>query len=104
MKRTLNIIATTNANRVRAFCIKHNYYTDGNNDQYRNLLEYVDKVGRPLSEGALRIIAGNIVSHSVLNYVVDDEDSVKGMTVVDYMEELILNECCWLQLASEVKE
>ena len=92
MSKYLHLTATTNANRVRAFCIKHDYYTDGNNDQYRNLLTYVDQ-HKKLDRYALETIAGNIVGHSVLDYSVDPTENVNA---ADYMAELILNECCWI--------
>lgn len=90
MTKKLQLTATTNANRVRAFCIKHDYYTAGTNAEYMDLLGYVD-THKLLDVVSLEHIASNIVKHSDLT-----ELGLDYLSTVDYMVDNILNECCWI--------
>ena len=58
-----------NSNDVRLLCIRHNYYTKGNNEQYGNLLEsiYQNEMFNTTTHDIVRI-ATDILEHSNLDY------------------------------------
>lgn len=81
--------------KVRALCIKENYYTCGDNKAYENMLftlcentETVDNVMK---------IAADIAEHSDAERLIDvygiDAEQISGM-----IAEQIINECSYISL------
>lgn len=72
---------TVEAARLRGICIKHNYYTRGDNEAYGNmLLKFLD---HPITEKEIEWLAKDIKSHS------DTEDEVISIAYN------ILTEACY---------
>lgn len=69
------------AARLRGMCIKHNYYTRGNNEDYGNML--LKFSGKPVAETEIEWLAKDIKSHS------DTEDEVISIAFN------ILTEACY---------
>ena len=63
MTQITNLIARTDASRIRSLCIKQNWYTDGTCRAYDNLLAYCDEHSI-LDDLALDFIACDIYNHS----------------------------------------
>lgn len=88
----LNVMYIVSWDKVRSACISHNWYTRGNNDEYKNMLLTVCR-GHTLE--AIYNIAQDIYDHSdkkrIDNYFAGSEkEPVK--CIMDY----IINECCYM--------
>lgn len=57
------IMRSVGATKLRQMCIKHNYYTRGDNDEYRNML--MQYHGQDVAEAEIEWLARDIKSHSV---------------------------------------
>ena len=64
---------------IRTFCIRHNYYTHGNNAHYESMLTYV-YLNQPTTE-ALEWVANDILKHSD-----DPENTVTNVMYQLYKE------------------
>ena len=72
---------------VRSMCIKNGYYTCGDNEAYRKMLEFVN-THKPTTENIYKV-AVDIVAHSDLSVEgVDDVEMVEGM-MFDISEECV---------------
>lgn len=64
--------------RVRNMCIKHDYYTRGDNEAYRKMLEFVD-ANSPNKTNIYKV-AKDIVSHSDMDsYIGEDAELIQGV-------------------------
>lgn len=89
---------TTNAMKIRQFCVDHQYYTCGTVAEYENLLNYVD-LNKQLQEHSLEWIARDIIEHSTMSRDIDYWK--KEEELVTYMRNDILNEACCIYSPSE---
>lgn len=80
----LNLIVRTDADRIRSLCINEQYYTNGTNKEYDELLTFVDD-HRVLDEESLDWIAQNILDHSC--YFDETVSNIKFK---------ILNDACYI--------
>lgn len=69
--------------RVRNFCIEHDYYTCGDNDSYSKMLWYVEEHSKNPTIDDLYTVAMDIMKHSDLG------DSYEITTMLYYLQ----NEC-----------
>lgn len=90
----MRIISSDN---VRALCIRHDFYTYGDCDDYRHLLN--DLCGgydrQEVSDADIEGIALDIVSHSdreVFKHF--DLDEISSTTCLYVVAGLIANDCC----------
>ena len=74
-----------NWNRIRELCIRHNYYTKGDCEQYDNLWEFV--TFNKATGYNIKLAAMDIVAHSDGKSIFKDEDVD---TVVKQIEEEVL--------------
>lgn len=76
MKYGLVVRAFTTPIQVRQFCINHDFYTRGTNEEYDDLFDYVKKHPR-MDEIPLSVVVGDIIKHSDIDLdvwlgIVDD--------------------------------
>lgn len=55
---------------VRRICIEHNLYTNGTNEEYNELMEFVNEIGN-ITDYRLILIGRNILNHSITDYSLD---------------------------------
>ena len=65
-KFRLNLGAVASPESVRQFCINHNFYTDGDNEDYGGLLDYVEHHA-VMTPTTLSVIVDDIIEHSDLS-------------------------------------
>lgn len=80
----LNLTIRTDSSMIRSLCIKEQYYTNGTNAEYSELLTFVDD-HRDLNEESLEWIAQNILDHSC--YFDETKENIKFK---------ILNDSCYV--------
>lgn len=92
-KFRLNLRAVTSPEEVRQFCIKHNFYTDGDNEQYGELLDYVANHVE-MTTITLSVIVDDIVKHSDLS----DGDWIDENDMREDVTNWFLTEACRIYL------
>lgn len=55
---------------VRRICIDNNLYTNGTNEEYNELMEFVEEIGN-ITDYRLLLIGRNILNHSITDYSLD---------------------------------
>lgn len=82
----------TDMNKVRTTCIRQNWYTRGNNEEYSHLLNDMCAFEISQTEESIKAIAEDIFEHSKLDNCITKEEHIS--TIAFY----ILNDCCtyWL--------
>ena len=60
---------------VRAYCIKNDFYTRGDNQSYGAMLEFVDE--NDPTDRSVRLVAMDIITHSAKSYSFFDEGDVE---------------------------
>lgn len=79
------IIFKIDTDDLRNLCIRHNYYTRGDNKAYANIFE----MAKYNEEGDLIAVARDILDHS------DTNDTLEEVA------EYILNNCCYMSVSIE---
>lgn len=75
---------TLHSDDLRRLCITENFYTQGSNEQYINLLQSCNGLQNPTNE-QLYEIAQNIAKHS--NHV--EWCAASGMEYINFVEEIM---------------
>ena len=83
---------STNWDRIRNMCIKHNFYTRGTCEEYKDLMYFVQGCEIDMNEHDLIHIVRDIASHSDL-YGLGYSDSQEMYKHVEYC---ILNEATYI--------
>lgn len=71
---------------VRRICIDNNLYTNGTNEEYNELMEFVEEIGN-ITDYRLLLIGRNIFNHSITDYSLDTIITLlnsKLLITVDY--------------------
>jgi len=61
-----------NASAVKGLCIEENWYTNGNNEEYKHLLNVLVKEGKNITTNNIVAIATDIKQHSNTEHETDD--------------------------------
>lgn len=74
----IEAIQVWSAYEIRSMCVKNDYYTRGDNEAYRKMLNFVSE-HKPTTENIYKV-AVDIVAHSDLSEEgVDDIEMIEGM-------------------------
>lgn len=83
-----------NMDRMRNFCIRHDYFDAGSNKAYSSLLNFVQRnepTDRHIETAAIFIIARTSVFEDVLDGGTDAVDAVVDCIVWGIKEEVVIN-------------
>lgn len=88
------------SDKVRSLCIKDNYYTMGNNEQYENLLFNLCDESKSITLKQIEKIADDILQHSDWEKKAKSYGCDYDFLKICLMENLI-NECCYTFVYTE---
>lgn len=97
-QKTMKVIVMTD--KVRGLCIKENYYTRGNNDEYSNMFDLC-RAAETVED--VKAIAKDIAAHSNIERIMNAY-GVTEAEALRYITENILNECSYISLEDETTE
>ena len=83
-----------NMDRMRNFCIRHNYFNAGSNKAYSSLLNFVQRnepTDRHIQTAAIFIIARTSIFEDVLNGGTDAVDAVVDCIVWGIKQEVVID-------------
>ena len=70
---------------VRRVCIENDFYTNGTNEEYNDLKEYVDRT-KDMTDDKLIRVARNIQNHSNTTYTLDTIITMLNEKIFIYSE------------------
>ena len=78
-KTKYNLVTTMSANSVRAFCIKHQFYTRGDCKAYEKMLDYVSNHFDRVTTNIVARVAEDIINHTDMGRLDTEDMDIESM-------------------------